>query len=474
MPQPARFRYEAVAELIAQGVRDGTLAPGSRAPSLREIAQQQRTSLTTALQAYRLLEDRGILQARPQSGFFVADGPRLPAPATTRPSLQPTEVALSALMLTMLEHASDERYVPLGCAIPSPALLDSAKLDRMLARSARVRGATHNTYSPPRGEAALRIEIARRALRGGQQLAPDDIVITCGATEALALALSAVTQPGDTVAIESPTYFGALQVLRALRLKALELPTDARRGVSLDAVAAALASRPVAACLLASSFNNPLGCTMAEHDKQALLALLATHRVPLIEDDVYGDIHFGAERPRPFSALDADDRTIYCASFSKTLAPGYRVGWVASRRHLPKLLEAKFAATLAAPVLPQLALAEFLASGGYDAHLRRLRRAFAETLRRITEVIAAHFPAGTRVSQPAGGFVLWLALPKAVDTRVLFHRALEERICFAPGVVFSAAGRYANCLRLSGGWGWDARIEKGLRRLGAMAASMTG
>jgi DNA-binding transcriptional MocR family regulator len=462
-------RYESLAELITGLVVQGTLAPGSRAPSLREISRQQRTSLTTALQAYRLLEDRGVLQARPQSGFYVAASAGLPVPATSRPPAQSTEVALSALMLQMLEHASDPRYVPLGCAIPSPALLASGKLDRGLARLARMKGVAHNTYSPPRGEPALRVEIARRAMRWGQALSPEDIVVTCGCTEALALALGAVTRPGDTVAIESPTYFGLLQVLRSMGLKALELPTDPLSGVSVDALREAVEAGRVQACVFASSFNNPLGCTLAEDDKLAVLKLLARHRVPLIEDDVYGDLHFGAERPRPFAALDRSGQVIYCGSLSKTLAPGYRIGWVAAPRHVARLLEGKFSSTLCAPVLPQLALAEFLAAGGYDHHLRRLRRAFADTLVRMVQVIGEAFPVGTRVSQPAGGFVLWLELPRPVDTRRLFTQALDKRICFAPGVVFSATGRYTQCLRLSGGYGWDARIERGLRTLGAMA-----
>lgn len=468
--QPDRFRYEVLADLIAGLVAQGTLLPGSRAPSLRDISRQQRTSLTTALQAYRLLEDRGVLEARPQSGFYVAKrAAALPVPAATRPSPRPTEVALSGLMLQMLEHASNPRFVPLGCAIPSPQLLASGKLDRCLARAARVKGVQHNTYSPPRGEAVLRVEIARRALRFGQALAPDDIAVTCGATEALALALSAVARPGDTVAIESPAYFGLLQVLRALGLKALELPTDARDGIAIEALREALESRRVQACVLASCFSNPLGCTVPETGKLALLKLLARHRVPLIEDDVYGDIHFGSERPQPFSALDRHDNTLYCGSFSKTLAPGYRVGWVTTGRHMPRVLEAKFSSTLSGPVLPQVALAEFLASGGYDHHLRRLSRAFADTLHRMVQVIEQSFPAGTKVSQPDGGFVLWLELPKALDSRLLFVQALQKNICFAPGVVFSASGKYANCLRLSGGHGWDARIEKGVRALGTMA-----
>ena len=272
MQATPRYRYEVLADLIAGLVAQGTLAAGSRAPSLRDISRQQRTSLTTALQAYRLLEDRGVLEARPQSGFYVAKPAiALPVPATSRPPSQATEVALSSLMMQMLEHASNPRYVPLGCAIPSPQLLASGKLDRCLARVARVKGLHHNTYSPPRGEAVLRVEIARRALRWGQALSPEDIAITCGATEALALALNAVARPGDTIAIESPSYFGLLQVLRALGLKALELPTDARSGIAVDALRDALESKNVRACVLASCFSNPLGCTMSEANKLAVL-----------------------------------------------------------------------------------------------------------------------------------------------------------------------------------------------------------
>lgn len=465
-----RFRYEALASFIAELVRGGTLAPGARAPSLREISRQHRTSLTTALQAYRVLEDRGVLEARPQSGFYVAKAaPALPVPATSRPPARPTEVAISDLLLQMVELASDPRLVPLGCAIPSPQVLSSGRLDRLLARTARLKGVQHNIYTAPKGDARLRVEIARRALRWGQALSPDDIAVTCGATEALALALNAVARPGDTVAIESPTYFGLLQVLRSLGLKALALPTDARTGIDVDALGRALQAGTVRACVLASSFNNPLGCTMPEDHKRAVLRLLARHRVPLIEDDVYGDIYFSDERPLPFSALDRHDLVIHCGSFSKTLAPGYRVGWVATGRHMSRVLQAKFAATLCGPALPQAALAEFLATSGYDHHLRRIRGVFADTLQRMTQAIEASFPPGTKVSQPAGGFVLWLELPKALDSRALFGQAIAKGICFAPGIVFSASGQHAHCMRLSGGHGWDARIDKGVRMLGALA-----
>jgi DNA-binding transcriptional MocR family regulator len=464
-------RYEELAGYITSLVDNGTLRPGARVPSLRAIGQQRRASLSTALQAYRLLEDRGVIEARPRSGYIVSKTTTvLEAPAPSNPPDKPVSVAVSGIVLKLLEHAADPRLVPLGCAIPSADLLAAGNLDRFLARAARVRGTEYNTYTVPQGDLRLRQEIARRALRWGQVLPAEDIAITCGCTEALALALRSVAHVGDTIAVESPTYFGMLQAIEALDLKVLELPTDAETGVDLTALERAVQAGSIKACLLSSSFNNPLGCTMAEDKKIAVLDLLAAHQVPLIEDDIYGDIYFGKQRPVPFMALDRHDNTIYCSSFSKTIAPGYRIGWVASRRHMKRLLERKFASTLCGPALPQAALADFLSSGGYDNHLRRIRRIFEDNLHHMTRTIDRTFPKGTRLSRPVGGFVLWVELPKPVSTRALFHQALENGICFAPGDVFSASDRYGNCLRLSCGQNWDDKMENGLRRLGELAS----
>ena len=466
-----RYRYEELVGFISDLVDSGTLPPGSRAPSVREISQQRKTSISTVLQAYRLLEARGVLEARPKSGFYVTNGASvsLPTPAMTRPPARPTRVTVTGLVVNLLEHASDPDLVPLGCAIPSPDLLAAGRLDRVLARAARVKGTDYNIYTHPKGDARLRREIARRALRWGQALAPDDIAVTCGCTEALTLALTTVARPGDTIAIESPTYFGLLQVIEAHGLKALELPTDADTGVDLATLERALATKSIAACLFASSFNNPLGCTMPEDRKRALLTLLTRHGVPLIEDDIYGDIYFGAERPKPFMALDPEADVIYCSSFSKTVAPGYRVGWIATKRHMMRVLDNKFAFTLCGPALPQAALADFLSSGGYDSHLRRIRRSFQDNIDRMMRAIDKAFPTGTRMSRPAGGFVLWLVLPYGIRTRDLFARALAHGICFAPGDAFSAGRRYANCLRLSCGHPWDARMQAAIETLGRLA-----
>ena len=468
------YRYEQLADLIVGMIDKGALAPGARLPSVRAVSEQHSISISTALQAYRLLEDRGVLVARPQSGFYVAAARRgaLALPSTARPRTKASTVSISGAVAALLEHASNSKLVPLGCAVPDAALLQSKRLDLALARAARQHGTRYNAYCPAQGEPGLRREIAKRAMRIGHALSPDDVLITAGCTEALTLALTAVAQRGDTIAIESPTYVGLLHTLEVLGLKAFELPTNPTRGIEVGALERLLETEPVAACVLSSCFNNPLGSAMAEADKRALLAVLARHAVPLIEDDVYGDIYFGRERPKPFIALDGGANTIYCSSFSKSLAPGYRIGWIAAGAYAQQVMERKLAFSLCGPALPQVALADFLASGTYDTHLRSIRRIFEDNLARMTCAIEASFPPETKVSRPAGGFVLWLELPRCFDSRELFDQALEHGICFAPGDVFSAGRRFRNCLRLSAGHLWSKQVEDGIRQLGRLAKEM--
>ncbi|MGA2550946.1 MAG: aminotransferase class I/II-fold pyridoxal phosphate-dependent enzyme [Burkholderiaceae bacterium] len=468
---PASHRYEQLASLIVGRIDNGTLASGMRLPSVRTISREHGISVSTVLQAYRWLEDRGVLVARPQSGFYVAatQGRTLALPSKSRMRSKASTVSIGGAVATLLEHASNSALVPLGCAVPDAALLQSHRLDLALARAARRNGARYNVYGAPRGELRLRSEISRRAMRIGHALSPDDVILTSGCTEAVTLALTSVARPGDTIAVESPTYFGLLHTLEVLGLKAFELPTDPTHGVNVDALSRLLDTERVAACMLSSSFSNPLGSLMPEAQKRDVLALLTRHAVPLIEDDVYGEIHFTRERPKPFIALDGGANTIYCSSFSKSLAPGYRSGWIVPGVFAQQVMDRKLAFSLCSPVLPQVALADFLASGAYDAHMRRLRRLLEENLLRLTRAVEASFPAQTRVSRPTGGFALWIELPRGFDSRALFDDALDHGICFAPGDVFSASRRFRNCLRLSAGSSWSERINTGVRRLGELA-----
>ncbi len=464
----AGLLYEKVAGKITKLIRDGVLRPGDRIPSVRRASRQHRVSVTTAVQAYLALENRGLIEARPKSGFYVRfrRSEDIAEPRLSKPAVRAAAVGMVDLVTRFFESAARPGIVPLGAALPGEELLPTVKLNRLLASISRTSAGRSASYDIPPGCAPLRREIARRSLDFGSPLGVDEIVTTCGATEALVLCLRAVAQPGDIIAVESPTYYGFLKTIEGLGLKAVEISTHPRDGMDLDALAAALRRHKIAAVLAMPSFNNPLGSLMPDENRRRLVELLAKKEIPLIEDDVYGDLHFEPVRPRVARAFDRHGLVMLCGSFSKTLAPGYRVGWCAPGRFLERVKTLKFTNTIATATLPQLAIAEFLKNGGYDHHLRTLRRTYAEQVQRVSEAVAESFPPGIALSRPRGGFVLWIELPRAVDTLALHEQALRENISIAPGPLFSAKQQFRNCIRLSCGHPWSSRHERAISVLG--------
>jgi DNA-binding transcriptional MocR family regulator len=328
-------------------------------------------------------------------------------------------------------------------------------------------------YEGAPGLVTLRRQIARRAVEAGVALGENDLCTTIGATEALSLALRAVAKPGDVVAVESPAYFGVLQTIEGLGLRALEVPANPRTGLDVAVFEELLKSQPIRALVVTPTVSNPLGSVMSDEDRERLVKITRRYDVPIIEDDVYAELVFDGSRPRPlraFAGPSEDSHVLLVGSVSKTLAPGYRVGWLAGGRWHDQILRLKFSHTLACPTLPGMAVAEFLASGGYDRHLRRLRAALATNVERYRECIATEFPEGTRVSAPRGGFVLWVELPPGVDALELYDQALRWRIVVAPGPLFSARQRFTNFIRISAGAPWSERIAEGLRTLARLVA----
>jgi DNA-binding transcriptional MocR family regulator len=462
--------YMRIFHRMAKMIGQGALRPGDRVPSVRKLSRQEGVSISTVLQAYVQLEAQGFIEARPQSGFYVkARLWRPPAePAMSKPSAKATPVSTSELTLNILKAVRDPRLVALGTAIPSPELLPLQQLNRMMAAIGRRDSSAGNSYDVPPGAPQLRMQVARLALDYGCLLSPEEIVTTTGCQEALNLCLRAVAQPGDTIAVESPTYYGILQIIGALGMKALEIPTHPRDGVSLDALEYALDRERIKACLFTPTFQNPLGCSMPEENRKRLVTMLGARGIPLIEDDIYGGIAFGPERPRAAKAYDTEGMVLLCDSFSKTLAPGYRVGWCAPGRYQKAVEHLKFTTSIASATLPALAIAEFLATGGYEHHLRKVRRVYAEQVRLMTEVIVQAFPDGTKVTRPQGGHVLWVEMPAKIDSMDLFHRALAARISIAPGILFSAKQKYRNCMRLNCGTPWGKPVEDALKTLGML------
>lgn len=458
--------YEQVADHLQSLIDRGALRVGQRLPSVRRLASQQGVSMATAILAYQTLENRGACEVRPQSGHYVrAQVKQLPEPRPIRIPTAPARVGIAELCERVYRSLRDPSLVPLGAAVPAASLLPADRLNRMLAQIARESGGAGLAYEPPPGHAGLRRVIAKRSVDFGCALTPDDIVTTVGCMEAIMLSLRAVVKAGDQVAVESPTYYGLWQLLESLELRVVEIPVGAS-GMDIDQLERVLATRPIRACICTPNFTNPAGALMPDDAKRRLVRLLARYEIPLIEDDIYGDLHRGNVRPRPAKAFDQKGLVMLCASYSKTIAPGYRVGWVAPGRFQSRVEQLKFAHTLATPTLPQMAVAEFLESGGYDRHLRRLRAALATQTEALAQLIARHFPTGTRVSRPAGGYVLWVELPPGVAGQDVHATALARGISVIPGEIFSARQQFSGYLRISAGHPVTDATEHSVRTLG--------
>lgn len=466
------YLYEQLAQEIRGRIDEGVLRPGDRLTGVREVSANRGMSIATAVAAYRLLEDEGYVESRPRSGFYVRARVRrrLAAPTTLVKVSRPGLVKGQELVLQLVKAATDSSIVQLGAAVPDPSFLPTRHVQQALAQAARDHRLRAIGYDFVPGLETLRRELALRMDEAGCRVHPDEIVITNGCQEALTLALRTVTRPGDVVAVESPAFYGLLQVIDALGLKALEIPSDPHRGPSLEALSLAIEQWPVKACVLTPNFSNPLGFCMANTRKRELVKLLAKSEIVLIEDDVYGDLAFSGRRPTICKAFDAD--VIYCSSLSKTLAPGLRIGWIAAGSRRDRVEHQKFVANLGNSPLTQMAAAEMLRSGRFERHLRQMRRDLKLAVERMVAAIERLFPAGTRISQPQGGFVLWVELPYDIDTVELASRALRFGVSIAPGPIFSPTQRYRNCLRLSCASPWDGRIERSLATLVGLIDAM--
>ena len=467
------FRYRQVEARILEMVESGALTPGDRVPSLRRMSRSMGMGLSTVSHAYLELEAKGVLEARPRSGFYLRQGPApvpSPRPAPSSAPHPPRAVQRAKLISTVLESLGNPHLTPLGVVCPDQALLPVKALGRILGRVFREQGKRAVGYSPVQGHPGLRLQIARRMAEVGAPVSPDELLVTSGALEGLFISLRCLTRPGDNVVVAAPTYYCFLQLLETLGLRAVEVASHPERGVDPEDVAHAVDAFGASAVILNPNYNNPDGSLTPEAAKDEIVELLARRGVPLVEDDVSGDLHFDAARPSTLKERDRHGLVLHVSSFSKTVAPGFRVGWLAPGRFLDKALEMKATSNVSVTTPVQLALEAYMAEGHFQRHLRRLRTDIASQMESLRHHLGRSFPDGTRITRPRGGLMLWVEMPGGADGVDLFYRAREAGISVVPGAVFSTRERFDNYLRISCGSPVDAEMVAAVERLGGMLA----
>ncbi len=463
------FLYHEIASGIAGQITSGVLKHRDKLPSVRMLCKEHNISMNTAKRVFLELEAQSLIDARPQSGYFVSRLPvtKLLLPDVSRPSSTAKPNEPNELISKVYSNIGNDKLTLFSIGIPSGDLLPLAKLKKEIVRATQKLHEGGATYEPLQGNVNLRRMVAVRSLTWGGNLNENDLITTNGAMNALSLCLMAVAKPGNTVAIESPCYPGILQLAVSLGFKVMELPTHPVTGLEIDALKQSI--NKIDVCLLVPNYNTPLGSCMPDEHKKEIVALLAKHNIPLIEDDIYGDLYFGSHRPKCCKSFDTEGNVLLCGSISKTLAPGYRVGWVAPGKYKDKLLKLKLIHSISSAAIVQEAVANFLASGKYDTHLRQLRRTLQANYQNYAHAIEKYFPDGTKITRPQGGVAVWVEFGKDIDTAILYDLAIKKDISIAPGRMFTLQDQFNNCMRLCIGLPWSADIEFKLKQLGNLA-----
>lgn len=465
--------YVDVAERIIKLIEQGTLKDGEKVPSIRSLSSDLKVSINTVKEAYLSLENKNYIYSKPQSGFYVRNlnNKLKTSESENMITLSPTQVSICRIYSSQLIDGKCPPEAELAVCLLDSKFWPMQKISSYYNEVVKYPNNEAFNYTLPPGNLLLREQIALQAIRGGMNISPDEIIITSGCTDSLTMALMTICNEGDTIAIESPCYFNVLQICEELKINVIEVPNNEESGLSIDTLKFVIDYHNIKAFFCIPNFNNPTGKVMSDTKKQELVNCLEESGVPLIEDDIYGEIYYENERPRTCKSFDKTGNVILCSSFSKVITPGLRVGWIVPGKFYKEVEKKKLLFSLGSNSASQLAVAHFLKEGGFERHNRKIRKILKEQITAMAQFIIANFPEGTKVNIPQGGIALWIACPKEIDTHELYNRIKEKGILFAPGIIFSTTGKYKNYFRLNGGT-WNLRIKKALSAIADELKSM--
>ncbi len=449
------MRYKAIAEQIIEDIRSGKLAHGSRMPSLRKMSDLQGVSLTTTLNCYHMLEELGWIVAKPQSGFYIS-----------RPLAEQATPELPQFKSQLREISTQESAItyrpgtyepgPLGISQINPELMPTEALQRSLKRGIKRLDLDIHAYPDRQGLRRLRYALEQHFSGYGFPFQANELVITNGCIDAVRIGLEAVSQPGDGIAISSPCFSGLLELLAGLDRRVVEIPCTPE-GIDLEQFEHHLKQGTIKAGLFSTSHMNPQGISMSPQQKQALAELANQYQIPVIEDDIYMELGHGKVMPLPAKYWDRGGYVLWCASISKTLTAGFRLGWCLPGRFLPSYLRLHGISHFGVSTPIQSAIADFISTGQYQSHLNKVRNQLRQNIRDYTQLLVERLPACSRISQPEGGMVIWLQIP-GLDSKALWQQACNTGLDLRVGPAFTTLPLYQDCLRINTGWPLDDKV----------------
>jgi DNA-binding transcriptional MocR family regulator len=464
-------RSEGVVNLVRQWIESGTLAPGAKAPSVRQMSRIAGCSMSTVHQAYGLLESAGVFVALPRSGFYIdgavgrADIGAVHEAASTGPA---REISISELTLRLFASWSNSEIQQFGAIYPSTELFPVDEVNRHFRRILRnpkgSKGA--DTASFTQGDPALREAIARRYVEHGIALSARDIVLTAGGMHALNLCINILTKPGDIVLIETPGMFPVFTALEHRGLRAIEIPYSSRHGLDPDQFEYLTDKHDIRACILMPTHQFPTGVSTPESAVRRIVDVARRKNLPIIENGGYMDLQYGKVCAPTLKRFDESGLVLQIGSFSNTLAPGYGIGWLVPGRFQEKIMQMKFASNLISGGIFQRAVADYMQSGNFNRHLRNLRAKLQARMEHGMALMAKYFPPGSKVTKPSGGFMVWVEGPQSFDSVAACRAALARGVGLPPGPVFSAHEAFRNYIGLNLSFPWTSESEARLKVVG--------
>lgn len=413
------------------------------------MKEQYGTSASTVQNGYEYLIICGLVESVPKSGYYVSN--RIPE-QEKQGRVRREPVVRDAVFKRHLGLTTSQglgrSFSEFNVAAPGDLLMPQKLLLRTMQQVIREQGAGLLRYYPANGSAALRNNIVKRAAAYQTAIDPEELLITDGALQALYIALAAVCQNGDVVAVESPCVFSVLEVIRVLQLKVIEVPVDPHSGFDLSFFKKACARNPVRAVVVTPNFHNPTGILLSPAQKQELLAIALQHHVALIENDIYGDLNFHGPRPSTIKGLDDSGMVLSYTSYAKTLAPGIRLGWLAAGKFMQRAEQVRFALGSTVAPLYQETVNRLLTASSYERHVRAFRLQLARNAYLALNLLSEHFPEKTLALTPAGGYNIWVKMPAHTDMAHFYNHCEKVGVRFTPGYTFSFSSAFDLYFRL--------------------------